>query len=154
MKKVKLFLLMAVALFATSSAVNAQIAEPVKWKTEVKALGNNEFMITYTATIDAGWSIYDLGPYVDGPLATTFTPAANKEVQLVGKVAPVVASKKKHDSVWGMEIGKFYTKAQFTQKVKVTGKTPANFVMNVEWQACDASSCTPPTDEDLTVVLK
>lgn len=153
MKKVKLFLLMAVALFATT-AVNAQIAEPVKWKAEVKALGNNEFLITYTATLDSGWSIYDLGPYVDGPNATVFTPAANKDVQLVGKVTPVVAAKKKHDSVWGMEIGKFYTKAQFTQKVKLTGKAPVNFVMNVEWQACDASSCTPPSDEDLTVVLK
>lgn len=153
MKKVKLFLLMAVALFATS-AVNAQIAEPVKWKAEVKSLGNNEFLITYTASIDAGWSIYDLGPYVDGPMATTFTPSENKNVQLIGKLKPVVEAKKKHDATWGMEIGKFYTKVQFTQKVKLTGKGPVNFVMNVEWQACDASSCTPPTDEDLTVVLK
>lgn len=153
MKKVKFLLLMAVALFATS-AVNAQIAEPVKWKTEVKALGNNEFLITYTATIDAGWSIYDLGPYEDGPLATSFTIPTNKDVQLVGKITPVVASKKKHDAVWGMEIGKFYTKAQFTQKVKLVGKAPVTFTLNVEWQACDATSCTPPTDEDLSVVLK
>ena len=153
MKTVKILLLMFVALFATT-AVNAQISEPVKWKAEVKALGNNEFLITYTATIDETWSIYDLGPYLDGPLATTFTVVPAKGVQLIGKVTPVVASKKKHDSVWGMEIGKFYTKAQFTQKVKYTGTAPLKFVMNVEWQACDPSSCTPPMDEDLTVTLK
>lgn len=153
MKTVKLFLLMAVAIFATS-AVNAQIAEPVKWKAEVKSLGNSEFLVTYTATVDAGWSIYDLGPYVDGPIATAFVAEANKNVQLVGKLTPVTPSKKKHDATWGMEIGKFYAKVQFTQKVKLIGKGPVNFVMNVEWQACDATSCTPPNDEDLTVVLK
>ena len=144
---------MVVALFATNS-VNAQVVEPVAWKAEVKSLGNNEYLITYTATIDATWSIYDLGPYEDGPLATTFTVVPNKAVQLIGKLTPVVAAKKKHDAVWGMEIGKFYTKVQFTQKVKYSGKTPLKFVMNVEWQACDPTSCTPPSDEDLTVTLK
>lgn len=149
----KFLLLMAVALFATS-AVNAQISEPVEWETSVKSLGNGEYIITYTATIDEGWTIYDLGPYEDGPLATCFTPEENEAVTLVGKLTPVKPSHKKHDAVWGMEIGKFHEKASFTQKVKVAGGKPVTFIMNVEWQACDATSCTPPNDEDLEVELK
>lgn len=153
MKSIKILLLAVVAFFATSVA-QAQIMEPVSWKSEVKALGNKEFLVTYTATLEPGWSIYDLGPYEDGPNATVFAADKNEKVQLIGKVTPVTPAKKKYDQTWGMEIGKFYNKVQFTQKVKLIGNGPVKFVMLVEWQSCDATSCTPPTDEELIVTLK
>lgn len=153
MKSLKLFLLMAIAIFSFDS-VKAQISEPVKWKAEVKSLGNNEFLVTYTATIDPTWTIYDLGPYVDGPMATTFFIKENPSFKLIGKITPVTKAKRAHDSIWGMEIGKYYTKAVFTQKVKLLAKGEYKFTANVEWQACDDTSCTSPIDEDLTVVLK
>lgn len=153
MKSIKVLLLMVVAFFATSVA-QAQIMEPVSWNTEVKALGNNEFLVTYTATMEPGWSIYDLGPYEDGPCATIFTADKNEKVELIGKVTPVVPAKRKYDPTWGMEIGKFYDTVSFTQKVKLKGAGPVKFVMVAEWQSCDATSCTPPTDEELVVTLK
>ncbi len=154
MKRVKLFLLAAVAVVATVAVSTAQIFEPVSWEASAKKLPSGEYLVTYTATIEKGWSIYDLGPYEDGPMATTFVPEDNDKVTLVGKVTPKVVAKKKHDSVWGMSVGKFYGKVEFTQKVKLKGKGPVDFIMNVEWQACDATSCVAPTDEDLEVTLK
>ncbi len=158
MRKLKFLLLAAIAVIATT-AITAQIVEPVKWEASVKKLEGNEYLITYTAKIDSGWSIYDLGPYEGGPIATTFVvdeenEENNKKIQLVGKVTPKTTPKKNHDAVWGMKVGKFYGTTTFTQKVKLIGKGPVEFAMIVEWQACDATSCIAPTDEYLTVIIK
>ena len=47
--------------------------EPVKWSTSVDELETGLYRIVFTATVDAGWHIYDLGPYeMGGPMATSF----------------------------------------------------------------------------------
>ena len=54
MKKLSSFLLLLLVVFTAQ----AQIQEPVKFKTELKTLSGAEAEIVFTGTIDAGWHVY------------------------------------------------------------------------------------------------
>ena len=55
----KITILLSVLLFCLVGA-QAQILEPVKWKTELKKISGNEAEIVFSATIDKGWHVYSV----------------------------------------------------------------------------------------------
>ena len=63
MRKIISFLLLSFVVYA----LQAQIKDPVKFKTELTALSDTEAEVVFTATMDKGWHVYstDLG---DGAL--------------------------------------------------------------------------------------
>ena len=64
---------LTIVLALTSLSLSAQPIDPVAWKTSVKQDAEGVYAITFSASVDKGWHIYDLGPYEGGPMATTFT---------------------------------------------------------------------------------
>ena len=125
----------------------AQPADPVHWRTEVKALGDNVYSVEFEATPDMGWHLYDLGPYEGGPMATTFTfePASNYE--LVGEVFADKNSVREYNDIFSMEIGYYATPVKFVQKVKSMG---ADIAVMVDWMACNDQNCVMGSN-DFTV---
>ena len=69
--------------------LQAQIQEPVKFKTELKKISDVEAEIIFTASIDEGWHVYstDLGD--GGPISATFNVDNKSGVELVGNLKPV-----------------------------------------------------------------
>ena len=134
------------ALIAIMSAVVAvaQPADPVHWRTEVKALGDDVYSIEFEATPNMGWHLYDLGPYEGGPMATTFTfePASNYE--LVGEVTANKESVREYNDIFGMEIGYYAAPVKFVQKVKSAG---ADIAVMVDWMACNDQNCTTGSND-------
>lgn len=124
---------------------------PVSWSAKVENLGGNQYEIVLTADIEGDWHIYDLGPYVDGPIATSVV-VAGEGVKVVGEPYLKTESHKAFDDSFGMEIGTCDSGVQVAQKIEVTGAASAAKV-TVEWQTCNVGSCLPPTDEELTVKL-
>ncbi len=124
---------------------------PVSWSAKVENLGGNQYEIVLTADIEGDWHIYDLGPYVDGPIATAVV-VAGEGVKVVGEPYLKTESHKAYDESFGMEIGTCDSGVQIAQKIEVTGAAAAAKV-TVEWQTCNVGSCLPPTDEELTVKL-
>ena len=59
MRKIISFLLLSFVVYA----LQAQIKDPVKFKTELTALSDTEAEVVFTATMDKGWHVYstDLG---------------------------------------------------------------------------------------------
>ena len=55
MKKILSICLLLIAVVA-----QAQIQEPVKFKSELKTLAAGEAEIVFTATIDKGWHVYSV----------------------------------------------------------------------------------------------
>lgn len=136
--------LMAIVLAVVAVA---QPADPVHWRTEVKALGDNVYSVEFEATPDMGWHLYDLGPYEGGPMATTFTfePASNYE--LVGEVFADKNSVREYNDIFSMEIGYYATPVKFVQKVKSMG---ADIAVMVDWMACNDQNCVMGSN-DFTV---
>ena len=117
MKKLSSFLLLLLVVFTAQ----AQIQEPVKFKTELKTLSGAEAEIVFTGTIDAGWHVYstDLGD--GGPISATFNVEKISGAEVVGKLAPRGKEVSSFDKLFEMKVRYFEKTAQFVQKIKFTG---------------------------------
>lgn len=140
MKKIISFLLLSFVVYA----LQAQIKEPVKFKTELTPLSDTEAEVVFTAAIDKGWHVYstDLGD--GGPISATFNVDNKLGVELVGKLKSVGKEVSTFDKLFEMKVRYFENSAKFVQKVKFTGGA---YVIEgyLEYGACDDESCLPPT---------
>ncbi len=141
MRKIISFLLLSLVVYA----LQAQIKDPVKFKTELTPLSDTEAEVVFTATIDKGWHVYstDLGD--GGPIAATFNVDNKSGVELVGKLKPVGKEVSTFDKLFEMKVRYFENTAKFVQKVKLTGGAYA-IEGYLEYGACDDESCLPPTE--------
>ncbi len=141
-----------VLAMVTGAVAYAQVENPVSWSTKVNNVDGNVYEIVLTGSIEgAEWHIYDLGPYTDGPIATSVT-VAGEGVKAVGEPYLLTDVHRAYDELFGMEIGTCADGVQIAQKVEVSGASPVAKV-TVEWQTCSEGSCLPPTDEELVVKL-
>jgi len=140
MRKIISFLLLSFVVYA----LQAQIKDPVKFKTELTALSDTEAEVVFTATMDKGWHVYstDLGD--GGPISATFNVDNKSGVELVGKLKPVGKEVSTFDKLFEMKVRYFENTAKFVQKVKFTGGA-YEIEGYLEYGACDDESCLPPT---------
>ena len=140
MRKIISFLLLSFVVYA----LQAQIKDPVKFKTELTTLSDTEAEVVFTATFDKGWHVYstDLGD--GGPISATFNVDNKSGVELVGKLKPVGKEVATFDKLFEMKVRYFENTAKFVQKVKFTGGAYA-IEGYLEYGACDDESCLPPT---------
>ena len=140
MKKLSFFLLLLLVVFTAQ----AQIQEPVKFKTELKTLSGAEAEIVFTGTIDAGWHVYstDLGD--GGPISATFNVEKISGATVVGKLQPKGKEIASYDKLFEMNVRYFESTAQFVQKLKLTG---GDYKIEgfLEFGACNDENCLPPT---------
>ena len=131
-------ILMTIVAVLTSTMVFAQPIEPVMWSSSVEKIAEDEYRITYKASIEQGWHIYDMGPYEGGPMATSFTFEPSSDYELVGGVEPTGDVKRHFDQNFGMEIGYYEDEVIFSQIVK---SSVATIVATVDYMACNDSNC-------------
>ena len=134
-------------------AVQAQIQDPVKFKTEWKQLTDNEVEIVFTGTIDPGWHVYstDLGD--GGPISATFNTDKLEDAELVGTLKPVGKEVSSFDKLFEMQVRYFEYTAQFTQALKLTG---GDYRVEgyLEYGACNDENCLPPTQVEFSFAGK
>lgn len=141
MKKFSSFLLI---LFLVVTGLNAQMLEPVKWKTNLKTISETEAEIVFTATIDKGWHVYSVDIPEGGPVSATFTAETLKGAQLVGKLTPVGKPVSEFDKMFEMKLTYFEKSGAFSQKIKITAST-YEVAGYLEYGACNDENCLPPT---------
>ena len=138
----KLLFPLFLLLFAV--AVQAQIQDPVKFKSELKTLAADEAEVVFTAAIDKGWHVYstDLGD--GGPISATFNVEKIFGAEVVGKLKPVGKEISTFDKLFEMKVRYFENTAQFVQKLKLTGGA-YQLEGYLEYGACNDENCLPPT---------
>jgi len=144
MRKITI-LFMLLCAFMT---VNAQIYDPVKFRTALNPVSDTEAEIVFTAAIEAGWHIYSTD-LEDGPISATFNIEKTDGVELVGKLMPRGKEIKKFDQIFQMNVRYFETKGEFVQKVKFT-KPEYAITGYLEYGACTDETCLPPTEVPFT----
>lgn len=124
--------------------VQAQILEPVKFKSELKTLADGGAEVVFTGTIDRGWHVYstDLGD--GGPISATFNAEKLSGAEVVGKLKPVGKEISSFDKLFEMQVRYFEGTAQFVQKLKLTGDA-YEVEGYLEYGACNDENCLPPT---------
>ena len=134
----------SILLLRFAVVVQAQIQEPVKFKSELKTLQAGEAEVVFTGTIDKGWHVYstDLGD--GGPISATFNVESISGAELVGKLKPVGKEVAAFDKLFEMKVRYFENTAQFVQKLKLTG---GEYKVEgfLEYGACNDENCLPPT---------
>ena len=125
--------------------LQAQIKDPVKFKTEFNTLSDTEAEIVFTAAIDKGWHVYSTELGDGGPISATFNVDKTSGIELLGKLKPVGKEVATCDKVCEMKVRYFENTAKFIQKVKLTGGA-YEIEGYLEYGACDDESCLPPTE--------
>ena len=136
--------LFSVLLLFLAVMTQAQIQEPVKFKTELKNVSADEVEIVFSATIDNGWHVYSTELGDGGPISATFNTEKLSGASLVGKLKPVGKEVSAYDQMFEMKVRYFEHTAQFVQKLKLTG---GNYQIEgfLEYGACNDENCLPPT---------
>jgi thiol:disulfide interchange protein DsbD len=133
------YLLLFLGFFQITSA---QVLEPVTWAAETEQISEDQWLLSFTATIEDGWYMYSQEE-TDGPLPTYFE-FRNQEngYELIGSTSePDVAPK--YDKIFEIDVKKFERFALFQQKVKITKADLSQFQVMVDYQVCDDEKCIP-----------
>ena len=150
MKLIKnLFLTLMLAF--VSVAVVAQPVEPVFWKTSVEEQGEGVYKITFKASIEQGWHLYDMGPYeIGGPMATAFTFEPVSDYSLEGEMTAEGELIKHYDDVYMMDVGYYEGSVAFSQLVK--SSEGAVVKVAAEWMSCNDQNCVN-SDKDFEITV-
>ena len=130
--------------------LNAQgMQSHLSFKTSVETLGNNEYNLKITCTLDKDWHVFSQFTDDGGPLPTRFIFKNNKDIQLIGGVKEVGNLHKKFDELFGVNVSSFDNQVTFVQKVKVSNPK-AIFEGEFDGQVCkDEEGCMPFGPEKL-----
>lgn len=134
-------------VIAASSAF-AQIFDPVKWKSAIKMTDATNGVVTFTATVDAGWHVYGTHLPSGGPEPTS-VQWNNQGVKLVGGLTPSKAAHKQHDETFDMDLSWWTGSVTLSQKFTVTAKE-YKIEGSIRYMACDNENCTPPKSESFS----
>ncbi|TXI64273.1 MAG: thiol:disulfide interchange protein [Flavobacterium sp.] len=115
---------------------NAQILNPVQWKTKVVQKSATEFELVMDATIENEWHMYSQFTPENGPLPTVFDyKNAKGDFDLIGKTKES-PYKKVFNDIFEVDEYYFAKTAQFKQVIKVTNPKVKEVKVYVEYQVC------------------
>ena len=135
----KRLLTLVLALLAGTFSAIAQIADPVSWTFSHEKTGDNEYTLTFKATIEGGWHMYSMHTPAGGPMPTSITiNEAGQGVELIGE-ATESEPKKQFNDIFKVDEWYFENSCVFTQKVKVTDASLTAITGTIEYQACQES---------------
>jgi thiol:disulfide interchange protein DsbD len=150
MKKFISFLWISIGLFTT---LQAQIYDPVKWKTAVEKVTDSTFYLVTTATIQSGWHLYSQTVPEGGPIPTTFVYKKNNQFELIDKTTEPHGIEI-DDQVFDMRIKYFEHQTVFKQLVNIKSADLSFIKGEVEFMVCDDKNCLPPTIQELEFKIK
>lgn len=118
----------------------------VVWEHQVKENGDGNYTLVITANIADGWHIYD-ATHSLSPTTFTFTPS--QTIEVVGDTRALSTAKPVSDDFFG-DYGEYAGTALFEQDLKLNGEGGSVDLL-ISYQACTEGSCTPPTEEQITI---
>ena len=139
-------LLSIIGLLLATLSLQAQILDPVSFKTEFNKVSDDVAEIVFTAKIDPGWHIYstDLGD--GGPISASFNIDKITGAHVDGKLLPVGNEQAVYDKLFGMDVRYFEKDAKFVQRIRLEGGT-YRIEGYLEYAACNDQNCLPPSEE-------
>ncbi len=146
MKRTLSILMLLCGIFAVAQA---QMVNPVKWVTTTSQ-DDNTLVITYKATIDEHWHLYNMSVPEGGPEKTSLTFEKLEGAKLQGP-AHFVSGKPitTYDDAFDMDLTYYEGSASIQQKIKLTG---GDYIIEgyLTYMSCCDGMCTPPTNEEFS----
>ena len=131
-----------------SIITQAQIYNPLKWKTSIEKISDTEYELQAKAIIESGWHLYSQEVSDGGPIPTRFTFTKAPEFQIIGAVKEE-KGKTINDPIFKMLIKFFEKETTFRQRVKILSSKPFTIKAEVEFMVCNDENCLPPSSDEL-----
>jgi thiol:disulfide interchange protein DsbD len=149
MKKI---LLIAFALTSILLNAAAQIENPVEWTYSAKKIGNKQYEVHLTATIEGKWHIYaqDAG---EGPEPTSFLFNKNPLIKLLGKVKEVGKMETSFDKNFNSTLRFYNKKVDFVQKISLKSSASTVLKGTITYMVCNDNKCLPPKDVPFSIKI-
>ncbi|MCL9805836.1 thioredoxin family protein [Flavobacterium amniphilum] len=126
----------SILLVLISFIGNAQILDPVSWKTSVEKKSDTEFVLVMDATIEHEWHMFSQFTPDGASLPTVIQYKNAKEnYELVGKTKES-PYKKVYSDIFEVDEYMFEGKAQFRQTIKITNPKVTSAKVYIEYQVC------------------
>ncbi len=151
-KKISVLSSLLLALLVFPIIGSSQMLSPVKWSFSQHKVAENQFELRFTANVDRGWNIYGLSLPPGGPIPTAIKITVAQGFKKIGSLQfpkPV----EKFDNEFKMTVTVHSGSVVFRQVVEVMSKEPVTVKGEVEFMACDDTSCLPPDYEEFAIRL-
>ena len=127
--------------FISIFSLNAQDIEPVKWDYNVNKINDNEYNISFSASILNGWKLYSQFSPDEGALPTSFSFINNiskfEADELFNEDDYIVG----FDNVFKMDLYYYENEANFNQNVKLLDKDLNQIKVEIDYSSCDDELC-------------
>ena len=127
--------------FISIFSLNAQDIEPVEWDYNVNKINDNEYNITFSASILNGWKLYSQFSPDEGALPTSFSFINNiskfEADELFNEDDYIVG----FDNVFKMDLYYYENEANFNQNVKLLDKDLNQIKVEIDYSSCDDELC-------------
>lgn len=143
----KIFPLFLLLLTVTWPSRAQDDSNPVHWGTAVEKTGDGIYDIRFTARIDSPWHMYDMGLTTAAPTPLLSRSPRTATIRWSAKHARRANRPKNSTrcSTWRSALSPGVP--VFVQQVKLVPPAGgARIAVNIEWMACDETSCLPPAD--------
>ncbi|MDD7236614.1 MAG: cytochrome c biogenesis protein CcdA [bacterium] len=123
----------------------------IEWRGAVVAQEGNIYHLEFTCSVPAGWHIYDVKEYNNGPISTSVK--LEGEVKAIGALTLTSNVKEEFDSAFGMVIGTCEGAVSMLLKVESNAAAPKQIKAIIEWQACREGACSAPEEQEINITL-
>ena len=145
--------LLYLVVFLFSVQGFSQIHDPVKWKTSVNKISDQEYELVATAAIQGQWHLYSQSVPENGPIPTNFVFESNSNYLKKGNTKEGTGHEI-DDKVFNMRIKYFDKSADFKQRIRIKNKDAFKVNAVVEYMVCNDTQCLPPKEVDLIFEVK
>jgi len=131
-------------LLTLTSLANAQIKNPVKFKFEVKDLGNNQYEAVLNATIEKGWHVNSKDIPEDTAIPTEFKISGSNIIP-TGKIIEEGKKIEEFSEAFGGDMIYYANSVAFKQKFKLKDPSKNSDVSaEIMYQTCNDRVCLAP----------
>ena len=123
----------------------------IEWRGAVVAQEGNIYHLEFTCSVPAGWHIYDVKEYNNGPISTSVK--LEGEAKAIGALILTSNVKEEYDSAFGMVIGTCEGAVSMLLKVESNAAAPKQIKAIIEWQACREGACSAPEEQEINITL-
>lgn len=123
----------------------------IEWRGAVVAQEGNIYHLEFTCYVPAGWHIYDVKEYNNGPISTSVK--LEGEAKAIGALTLTSNVKEEFDSAFGMVIGTCEGAVSMLLKVESNAAAPKQIKAIIEWQACREGACSAPEEQEINITL-
>ncbi len=145
----RIFIILLIVIFSTSPTFAQTEDNPINWSFEYKAVSNSssEYELRFIANTLSGWYIYSQELESRPPIPTSFTfeKSADNDFVMMSEIEEEGDLIVKYDELFEQEIKKYTDKVIFKAKVLIADTKTVQIKGRLEYMACDASTCKPPT---------